>query len=152
MSLLLNQTIGGEGHKVEFKFYKNQEIPEFHFSLEDPKGHINGPSDKAKAEDYVDFSITLIDNGDDKLCLEGNISIITLNNNSAPGGEQELELGVPDVHARAREGHEGVDRGQRPLRLPQGGQDQAGREVARVQERAHQQRTLRMLLLNFLSI
>lgn len=33
---------------------------------------MNGPSDKARAEDYVDFSVTLIDNGDDKLCLEGN--------------------------------------------------------------------------------
>lgn len=32
---------------------------------------MNGPSEKARAEDYVDFSITLIDNGDDKLCLEG---------------------------------------------------------------------------------
>ena len=70
-SLLLNQTIGGDGHKVEFKFYKNQEIPEFHYSLENVKGHIDGPSDKAKAEDFVDFSMTLIDNGDDKLCLEG---------------------------------------------------------------------------------
>ena len=56
---------------MEFKFYKNQEIPEFHFSLENAKGHIDRPSEKARAEDYVDFSITLIDNGDDKLCLEG---------------------------------------------------------------------------------
>ena len=56
---------------MEFKFYKNQEIPEFHFSLENAKGHKSDISDKAKAEDYVDFNITLIDNGDEKLCLEG---------------------------------------------------------------------------------
>jgi hypothetical protein len=27
--------------------------------------------EKAKAEDYLDFLITLIDNGDDKVCLTG---------------------------------------------------------------------------------
>ncbi len=32
---------------------------------------MDGPSEKARAEDYVDFSVALIDNGDDKLCLEG---------------------------------------------------------------------------------
>jgi hypothetical protein len=35
------------------------------------KEHISGPSEKAKAEDYVDFNMTLIDNGDEKVCLEG---------------------------------------------------------------------------------
>ena len=56
---------------MEFKFFKNQEIPEFYYSLESAKGYIKAPSDKALAEDFVDFNMTLIDNGDDKLCLEG---------------------------------------------------------------------------------
>ena len=29
--------------------------------------------EKARTEDYLDFMVTLIDNGDDKLCLSGNI-------------------------------------------------------------------------------
>ena len=63
---------------MEFKFYKNQEIPEFHFSLDHVKGQKSDTSEKAKAEDYVDFSVTLIDNGDEKLCLEGNFAYLQI--------------------------------------------------------------------------
>ena len=54
----------------DFKFYKSQEIPEFRYSLEE-----SPPSEatlsKAQSEDYLDFLVTLTDNGDDKLCLSG---------------------------------------------------------------------------------
>lgn len=54
---------------MQFKFFKNQEIPEFFYSLEEDK-HLKTVSTKAQKEDYVDFNITLIDNGDDRVCLQ----------------------------------------------------------------------------------
>ena len=62
-----------------FKFFKNPEIPEFYYCLDggSSKGvFLEGPTQKAVLEDYLDFNITLIDNGDDKLCLQGNPQII----------------------------------------------------------------------------
>lgn len=55
---------------MQFKFFKNQEIPEFFYNL-DTDSFMKAPSSKALTEDYVDFSMTVIDNGDDKLCLQG---------------------------------------------------------------------------------
>jgi hypothetical protein len=55
---------------MQFKFFKQQEIPEFFYSLEEDS-YVKQPLARAQAEDYVDFSVTLIDNGDDKLCLQG---------------------------------------------------------------------------------
>jgi hypothetical protein len=59
---------------MSFKFFKNQEIPEFFYSLEKDT-YLNSVLPKAQSEDYVDFNVTLIDNGDDKLCLSGNNSL-----------------------------------------------------------------------------
>ena len=60
-----------------FKFYKTQEIPEFFYSLDSEVGtYLSQPTAKATNDDYLDFSATLIDNGDDKVCLEGNHSLI----------------------------------------------------------------------------
>ena len=33
--------------------------------------YLDEPSEKAKNEDYIDFNLILIDNGDDKICLTG---------------------------------------------------------------------------------
>ena len=64
-----------EGPVQQFKFYKNQEVPEYYYTL-DPheqqtKGSpfLNEAPPKAVQEDYIDFELTLIDNGDDKLCV-----------------------------------------------------------------------------------
>lgn len=54
--------------RLQFKFYKNQEIPEFFYNLETDQ-YSKSASPKALNEDFVDFNLTLIDNGDDKLCL-----------------------------------------------------------------------------------
>lgn len=54
--------------KLVFKFFKNQEIPEFFYNL-DSDEYMKAPLPKAQTEDYVDFNITLIDNGDEKVCL-----------------------------------------------------------------------------------
>ena len=55
-------------NQMNFKFFKNQEIPEFFYSLEKDQ-FLKGPEYKAIQEDYVDINVTLIDNGDEKLCL-----------------------------------------------------------------------------------
>lgn len=52
-----------------FKFFKNQEIPEFFYNLETDT-YSKTPSQKALQEDYVDINLTLIDNGDEKVCLQ----------------------------------------------------------------------------------
>jgi len=55
-------------NKMAFKFFKNQEIPEFFYSIETDK-YLKAPAHKAVQEDYVDFNVTLVDNGDDRVCL-----------------------------------------------------------------------------------
>lgn len=59
--------------RLTFKFFKNQEIPEFFYDLKSNK-YLKQPLEAAKSEDYVDFNITLIDNGDDKLCLQVSLN------------------------------------------------------------------------------
>ena len=65
----LNQQSIAAPSKLQFKFFKNQEIPEFFYDLESD-AHLKRPKDRALSEDYVDFSVTLVDNGDDRLCLQ----------------------------------------------------------------------------------
>jgi hypothetical protein len=55
---------------MTFKFFKNQEIPEFFYNM-DSDAFIKAPNPKALNEDYVDFKVNIIDNGDDKVCLQG---------------------------------------------------------------------------------
>lgn len=55
-------------NRMQFKFFKNQEIPEFFYNLESDQ-FVNQATSKALNEDYVDFNVTIIDNGDDKVCL-----------------------------------------------------------------------------------
>ena len=54
---------------MQFRFFKNQEIPEFYYSLETDK-FLTKPTFKSQEEDFVDFSVNLIDNGDEKLVLQ----------------------------------------------------------------------------------
>ena len=55
-------------NNMSFRFYKNQEIPEFFYNL-DLEKYFDQALPKAQSEDYVDFDITAIDNGDEKLCI-----------------------------------------------------------------------------------
>jgi len=77
--------------QVDFKFYKSQEIPEFRYSLEETP-----PSEatlsKAQSEDYLDFLVTITDNGDDKFCLSGKYFRTY---SDSPGGPHPLK---PVVH------------------------------------------------------
>lgn len=68
--------------QVDFKFYKSQEIPEFRYSLEETPPSEAAQS-KAQSEDYLDFLVTLTDNGDDKLCLSGKYF---RTHSASPGG------------------------------------------------------------------
>jgi hypothetical protein len=72
--------------QVDFKFYKSQEIPEFRYSLEETPASEAALS-KAQSEDYLDFLVTLTDNGDDKLCLSGKYFC---NHSVSPGGPGPL--------------------------------------------------------------
>eukprot|EP00347_Sterkiella_histriomuscorum_P004759 403359216 len=56
-------------NKLQFKFFKNQEIPEFFYNIE-TDSYMKQVSSKAQQEDYVDFNMTMIDNGDDRVCLQ----------------------------------------------------------------------------------
>lgn len=58
---------------MQFRFFKNQEIPEFYYNLDQDK-FLAKPSFKSQEEDYVDFSVNLIDNGDEKLCLQVHLA------------------------------------------------------------------------------
>jgi hypothetical protein len=68
---------GKKSRKFQFKFFKNQEIPEFFYNLETNE-YLKQPTLKSQQEDYVDFNITLVDNGDDKVCLQGKNSFCSL--------------------------------------------------------------------------
>jgi hypothetical protein len=57
-----------EKGKMQFRFFKNQEIPEFHYDLDTDK-YLTKASNRALEEDFVDFNVNLVDNGDEKLCL-----------------------------------------------------------------------------------
>jgi hypothetical protein len=48
------------------RFFKNQEVPEFYYSLDTQTFTQNS---RALQEDFLDFDATLVDNGDDKVCL-----------------------------------------------------------------------------------
>lgn len=58
-------TFGSLSHG-QLRFFKNQEVPEFSYCLDT---HTFTQSAKALQEDYLDFEATLVDNGDDKVCL-----------------------------------------------------------------------------------
>ena len=64
----LQSISSASSNKLQFKFFKNQEIPEFFYDLESDT-YLKQANEKALNEDYVDFNVTLIDNGDDRLCL-----------------------------------------------------------------------------------
>jgi hypothetical protein len=53
---------------LQFKFFKNQEIPEFHYDMDSDKYFDRAHPDAVK-EDYVDLNFSIIDNGDEKLVL-----------------------------------------------------------------------------------
>ncbi len=53
---------------MQFKFFKNQEIPEFFYNLDNDQ-FMKHALQKSQIDDYVDFNVTLIDNGDDRVCL-----------------------------------------------------------------------------------
>lgn len=62
----------GTLESAQFKFFKNQEVPEFYYCLETDTYPAQGPA-KALHEDYLDFEMTLLDNGDDKVCLQSKL-------------------------------------------------------------------------------
>ena len=52
-----------------FKYFKSQEVPNFAYDAETNE-YLDQPSFKQTQEDYIDFSLEMIDNGDDKICVE----------------------------------------------------------------------------------
>lgn len=60
-----------------FQFFKNQEIPQFNYDMME-NTFSSQPSQQAVWNDYVDFKIRLIDNGDNKVTLKGRFTHISI--------------------------------------------------------------------------
>lgn len=49
-------------------FFKNQEVPQVFYDM-DSNTYADKPSNKAVWDDYTDFSMTIVDNGDEKVSV-----------------------------------------------------------------------------------
>ena len=134
--------------QVDFKFYKSQEIPEFRYSLDETPPSEDSLS-KALSEDYLDFLVTVTDNGDDKLCLSGKY-FHPHSNSDSPGGANPVKPLVHPVTLPADPHRDPTPAcGVGALLLLEGDQDQADRKRALLQEQQRwraERGSLRLLL------
>jgi len=72
-AVIENSSESKEKEKKKFIFFKRQELPGFTFSLQSEQ-FASTPSIDSLVEDFVDFKLIVIDNGDDKTCLQIYIS------------------------------------------------------------------------------
>jgi len=72
-AVIENGSESKEKEKKKFIFFKRQELPGFTFSLQSEQ-FASTPSIDSLVEDFVDFKLIVVDNGDDKTCLQIYIS------------------------------------------------------------------------------